>query len=77
VEGIRPPHPETDIEMAFAASESAGLAVTYHPVGFGCRDAQPGWFHVHCPRVAMTLCALMPSRWTGLQRASSSGGSPA
>ena len=46
----RPPHPEVDVEMSLNAAESAGLVVTYHPVGFGPQGAQPGYYRVHCPR---------------------------
>jgi len=50
VDENRPPHPETEAEMALAVAESVGLIVTYHPVGFGCPGVQPGWFRIHCPR---------------------------
>jgi len=50
VEGSRPAHPELEVEANLAIAESMGLVVTYHPVGFGCRGAQPGWFRVHCLR---------------------------
>jgi len=46
----RPPHPQTDVEFALSAAESADLVVTYNPVGFGTPGAQPGWYRVHCPR---------------------------
>ncbi len=46
----RPPHPETEAEMALAVAEAVGLVVTYHPVGFGCPDTQRGWFYIRCPR---------------------------
>jgi hypothetical protein len=31
-------------------AESLGLAVTYHPMGFGDGDSQAGWFRIHCLR---------------------------
>jgi hypothetical protein len=54
--------------MSLATAESVGLAVTYHPVGFGRADAQPGWYRVHCPRgchsEAVRIDALKTDRIT-------------
>ena len=50
VDENRPPHPQTEVEMALAATESAGLLIRYHPVGFGSPGKQAGWYHIHCAR---------------------------